>query len=57
MKKTDFRTKRKAQREANTQEADQLIEDYLAAAHHRNDKTKEILEEYIEEKDAQLQRD
>jgi hypothetical protein len=56
MKKTEFRTKRKAQREANTQEADQLIEDYLAAAHHRNDKTKEILEEYIEEKDAQLQR-
>jgi hypothetical protein len=56
MKKTDFRTKRKQKNEANATEADQLIDDFLASAYHRNDKTKEILEEYIEEKDAQLPR-
>jgi len=52
MKKTDFRTKRKQQQEANTSEAEELIQDFLTKRYIRNDKTEKILEEYIEEKDV-----
>jgi hypothetical protein len=55
MKKTDFRTKRKQKNEANTEEAEALIQEYLDSFDkNSNTKTKKILEEWIEEKDERL---
>lgn len=51
MKKTDFRTKRKAQQEANAAEDRQEIDDFLAHEYAARAKAREIIEEYLDGKE------
>lgn len=54
MKKTEFKTKRKAANEANATEADELIKDFLERSYLHDAKTQKLLEEYLENKDKNI---
>jgi hypothetical protein len=47
LKKTDFRTKRKAQQEAKSEEDRREIDDFLAHEYATRAKAREIIEEYF----------
>lgn len=51
MKKTDFRTKRKAQQEAKATEDRQEIDDFLKEQFAATVKAREIIEEYLDGKE------
>jgi len=51
MKKTDFRTKRKAQQEATAQEHRTEIDDFLKEQYAATAKAREIIEEYLDGKE------
>lgn len=52
VKKSNIRTKRKQAREANDSEADALIKDFLVRHYIHNEKTRELLEEYLDSKNS-----
>lgn len=51
MKKTDFRTKRKAQQEATSNERQREIADFLYEQYLNRAKARKIIEEFFEEKE------
>lgn len=51
LKTNAYRTKRKVRNESNANEADKLIEDYIDENLTYNQKTRRILEEYLDNKD------
>lgn len=57
MKTNAYRTKRKVRNEANAKDADKLIESYIDDNTTYNQKTRRILEEYLDTKQQPISED